>query len=77
MKRLQVKTLFESLAVIKDPRIERHKLHSLTNILMIAICATIRGKCQGSTASGERTLGASKMDCIGVWTLGFGKMIAK
>ncbi len=43
MKRLQVKTLFESLAVIKDPRIERHKLHSLTDILMIAICATICG----------------------------------
>ena len=43
MKQLQVKTLFESLSIIKDPRIERHKLHSLTDILMIAICATICG----------------------------------
>jgi predicted transposase YbfD/YdcC len=43
LEQLQVKTLFESLAVIKDPRIERHKLHSLTDILMIAICATICG----------------------------------
>ena len=43
MKQLQVRTLFESLSVIKDPRIERHKLHSLTDILMIAICATICG----------------------------------
>lgn len=43
MKQLPVKTLFESISVIKDPRIDRHKLHSLTDILMIAICATICG----------------------------------
>jgi predicted transposase YbfD/YdcC len=43
LKQLQVKTLFETISVIKDPRIERHKLHSLTDILVIAICATICG----------------------------------
>lgn len=43
MKQLQTKTLFERVGEIKDPRIERKKLHSLKDILVIAVCATICG----------------------------------
>lgn len=43
MKQLQAKTLFERVGEIKDPRIERTKLHSLKDILVIAVCATICG----------------------------------
>lgn len=43
MKQLQAKTLFEQVGEIKDPRIERKKLHSLKDILIIAVCATICG----------------------------------
>lgn len=34
-------TLFECFSQISDPRIERTKLHKLTDILRIAVCATI------------------------------------
>ena len=43
MKKLETKTLFERVGKIKDPRIERKKLHSLKDILVIAVCATICG----------------------------------
>lgn len=43
MTQLQTKTLFEKVGQIKDPRIERKKLHSLKDILVIAVCATICG----------------------------------
>ncbi len=38
---LKVKTLFENISAIKDPRIERHKRYSLVDILVIAVCAMI------------------------------------
>lgn len=43
MKHLKAKTLFERVEGIKDPRMERKKLHSLKDILVIAVCATICG----------------------------------
>lgn len=43
MKQLKAKTLFERVEEIEDPRIERKKLHSLKDILVIAVCATICG----------------------------------
>ena len=43
LKELKTKTLFESVGEIKDPRVERKKLHSLKDILVIAVCATIGG----------------------------------
>ena len=43
MEQLKAKTLFERVGEIKDPRIERTKLHSLKDILVIAVCATICG----------------------------------
>ena len=43
LKRLKTKTLFETVGEIKDPRMERQKLHSLKDILLIAVCATIGG----------------------------------
>ena len=43
MKQLKVKTLFESVGKIKDPRVERTRLHSLKDILVIAVCGTICG----------------------------------
>ena len=43
MKKLEAKTLFERVGEIKDPRIERTKLYSLKDILVIAVCATICG----------------------------------
>jgi hypothetical protein len=35
--------LFDSSAVIADPYLERHKRHSLIDILVIALCASICG----------------------------------
>jgi len=43
LKQLKTKTLFEKVEEIKDPRIERKKLHLLKDILVIAVCATICG----------------------------------
>ena len=43
MKHLKSRTLFESLSEIRDPRVERTKLHALTDILVIAVCAMISG----------------------------------
>ena len=43
MKQLKAETLFERVGEIKDPRMERTKLHSLKDILVIAVCATICG----------------------------------
>lgn len=43
MSKLKSLTLFESLASISDPRIERTKEHKLVDILVIAVCATICG----------------------------------
>lgn len=43
MKQLKAKTLFERVEEIKDPRVERTKLHSLKDILVMAVCATICG----------------------------------
>ncbi len=38
---LKVKTLFENISAIKDPRIEQHQRHLLVDILVIAVCAMI------------------------------------
>ena len=43
LKKLKTKTLFETVGEIKDPRMERKKLHLLKDILLIAVCATIGG----------------------------------
>ena len=43
MKQLKAQTLFERVGEIKDPRVERTKLHSLRDILVMAVCATICG----------------------------------
>ncbi len=43
MKQLKAKTLFERVGEIKDPRVERTKLHLLKDIMVIAVCATICG----------------------------------
>ncbi len=43
MKQLKAKTLFEGVGEIKDPRVERTKLHLLKDIMVIAVCATICG----------------------------------
>jgi predicted transposase YbfD/YdcC len=43
LKQLKAKSLFEKVGEIKDPRMERKKLHSLKDILVIAVCATICG----------------------------------
>ena len=41
LKELRAETLFDSLAVITDLCLERHKRHSLIDILVIARCASI------------------------------------
>jgi predicted transposase YbfD/YdcC len=41
--KLKAETLFERVSEIKDPRVERTKLHSLKDILVIAVCGTICG----------------------------------
>lgn len=43
MKQLKAQTLFERVEEIKDPRVERTKLHCLKDILVIAVCGTICG----------------------------------
>ena len=43
MKQLKAQTLFERVGEIKDPRVERTKLHCLKDILVIAVCGTICG----------------------------------
>ncbi len=43
MKQLKAGTLFEKVGEIKDPRVERTKLHSLKDILVMAVCGTICG----------------------------------
>jgi predicted transposase YbfD/YdcC len=43
LKQLKAESLFEKVEAIKDPRLERRKLHSLKDILVIAVCATICG----------------------------------
>ena len=43
MKQLKAQTLFERVEEIKDPRVERTKLHLLKDILVMAVCATICG----------------------------------
>ncbi len=43
MKQLKAETLFERVGEMKDPRVERTKLHSLKDILVIAVCGTICG----------------------------------
>ncbi len=41
--KLKAQTLFDRVSEIKDPRVERTKLHSLRDILVIAVCGTICG----------------------------------
>lgn len=43
MAELKVKTLFESLSTIDDPRVEGRSEYLLIDILVIAVCATICG----------------------------------
>jgi len=43
LKQLKAETLFEKVGEIKDPRVERTKLHSLKDILVMAVCGTICG----------------------------------
>ena len=43
MNQLKADSLFEKVEEIKDPRLDRRKLHSLKDILVIAVCATICG----------------------------------
>ena len=43
MKQIQAQTLFDRVGEIKDPRMERKKLHSLKDIVVMAVCATIGG----------------------------------
>jgi len=43
LKQLKAQTLFERVGEIKDPRVERTKLHCLKDILVIAVCGTICG----------------------------------
>lgn len=43
MSKLKAEVLFESLSKIADPRREHQKFHSLFDILVISICATICG----------------------------------
>ena len=43
MKQLKAQTLFDRVEEIKDPRVERTKLHLLKDILVMAVCATICG----------------------------------
>lgn len=61
MGQLKVKTLFENISAIKDPRIERHKRHSLVNILVIAICAMI---CAAETWEDIEEFGHAKREWL-------------
>ena len=61
MEKLKVKTLFENISIIKDPRIERHKRHSLVDILVIAICAMI---CAAETWEDIEEFGHAKREWL-------------
>lgn len=43
MNKLETQTLFESLSIIRDPRVEGRCEHKLLDILMIAVCSYICG----------------------------------
>jgi predicted transposase YbfD/YdcC len=43
MKKKPAAALIEHFAVLPDPRIERHKRHKLSDILVIAVCAVLCG----------------------------------
>ena len=43
MTELKASSLVEHFAVLEDPRIERSKLHQLSDILVITVCAVICG----------------------------------
>ncbi|MCA1624075.1 MAG: ISAs1 family transposase [Acidobacteria bacterium] len=62
MAQLKVKTLFEHLSEIQDPRLERKKLHLLTDILVIAVCAFI---CGAETWEDIEEFGKSKQQWFG------------
>lgn len=36
-------SLVESFSSIEDPRVERHKLHKLIDIIVLTICAVVSG----------------------------------
>lgn len=36
-------TLLEHFSSIEDPRIDRHKLHTLSSIIFLTICAVLSG----------------------------------
>ena len=40
---IRVMSLIEHFATLEDPRIERKKLHPLTDILTLCICAIVSG----------------------------------
>ena len=40
---MEPSTLLQYFAHINDPRIERHKLHDLLDIILLAICAVMSG----------------------------------
>ncbi len=61
MGQLKVKTLFENISIIKDPRIERHKRYSLVDILVIAICAMI---CAAETWEDIEEFGHAKREWL-------------
>ena len=61
LEKLKVKTLFENISIIKDPRIERHKRHSLVDILVIAICAMI---CAAETWEDIEEFGHAKREWL-------------
>lgn len=58
---LKVKTLFENISIINDPRIERHKRHSLVDILVIAICAML---CAAETWEDIEEFGHAKREWL-------------
>ncbi len=40
---IQDKELLGYLSIIQDPRLERKKLHKLTDILFLSVCASLCG----------------------------------
>ena len=58
------KTIIDQFAAIEDPRVERTRLHSLHDVLVIALCAVIAGA-DGYFAScplrSQRLLSTSEM----------------
>jgi hypothetical protein len=61
LKQLKAETLFERVGEIKDPRVERTKLHSLKDILVIAVCGTI---CGADNWEEIAEFGKSKRECF-------------